>query len=279
MDSLNKQILYINLEKSESEAKTFSDLRSYIGGVGFGLKLLSIYKDEDPIIFSVGPLNGFFPFASKTSVVFQNEGSVEDIYFGGSLSFRLKFLGIDALVLSGISKNPVVINIDDVVSFMKMDEDIKLHGLPGKRSILSLESKGLFLDGYFQASERILEKKFVEKNVKSIILTGTKTFSIVNEERYRKIYKEILGRTNELSVKKGEYPSCSGCPMGCLNSGIGEIGGNVLVHCLVGCSFAEKIYSDVGTIFSCLNSLGYDYTHEDIENAPRLITETLTEFS
>ena len=279
MDSLNKQILYINLEKSESEAKTFSDLRSYIGGVGFGLKLLSIYKDEDPIIFSVGPLNGFFPFASKTSVVFQNEGSVEDIYFGGSLSFRLKFLGIDALVLSGISKNPVVINIDDVVSFMKMDEDIKLHGLPGKRSILSLESKGLFLDGYFQASERILEKKFVEKNVKSIILTGTKTFSIVNEERYRKIYKEILGRTNELSVKKGEYPSCSGCPMGCINSGIGEIGGNVLVHCLVGCSFAEKIYSDVGTIFSCLNSLGYDYTHEDIENAPRLITETLTEFS
>src|SRR3989338_1263196 len=279
MDSLNKQILYINLEKSESEAKTFSDLRSYIGGVGFGLKLLSIYKDEDPIIFSVGPLNGFFPFVSKTSVVFQNEGSVEDIYFGGSLSFRLKFLGIDALVLSGISKNPVVINIDDVVSFMKMDEDIKLHGLSGKRSILSLESKGLFLDGYFQASERILEKKFVEKNVKSIILTGTKTFSIVNEERYRKIYKEILGRTNELSVKKGEYPSCSGCPMGCLNSGIGEIGGNVLVHCLVGCSFAEKIYSDVGTIFSCLNVLGYDYTHEDIENAPRLITETLTEFS
>ena len=279
MDSLNRQILYINIEKNETEAKTFSELRSYIGGVGLGLKLLSIYKDEDPIIFSVGPLNGFFPFASKTSVVFQNEGSVEDIYFGGSLSFRLRFLGIDALVLSGISKNPVVINIDDVVSFMKMDEDIKLHGLPGKRSILSLESKGLFLDGYFQASERILEKKFVEKNVKSIILTGTKTFSIVNEERYRKIYKEILGRTNELSVKKGEYPSCSGCPMGCLNSGIGEIGGNVLVHCLVGCSFAEKIYSDVGTIFSCLNSLGYDYTHEDIENAPRLITETLTEFS
>ena len=279
MDSLNRQILYINIEKNETEAKTFSELRSYIGGVGLGLKLLSIYKDEDPIIFSVGPLNGFFPFASKTSVVFQNEGSVEDIYFGGSLSFRLKFLGIDALVLSGISKNPVVINIDDVVSFMKMDEDIKLHGLPGKRSILSLESKGLFLDGYFQASERILEKKFVEKNVKSIILTGTKTFSIVNEERYRKIYKEILGRTNELSVKKGEYPSCSGCPMGCLNSGIGEIGGNVLVHCLVGCSFAEKIYSDVGTIFSCLNSLGYDYTHEDIENASRLITETLTEFS
>ena len=279
MDSLNRQILYINIEKNETEAKTFSELRSYIGGVGLGLKLLSIYKDEDPIIFSVGPLNGFFPFASKTSVVFQNEGSVEDIYFGGSLSFRLRFLGIDALVLSGISKNPVVINIDDVVSFMKMDEDIKLHGLPGKRSILSLESKGLFLDGYFQASEKILEKKFVEKNVKSVIFTGIKTFPIVNEERYKQIYKEILSRANELSVIKGEYPSCSGCPMGCINSGIGEIGGNVLVHCLVGCSFAEKIYSDVGTIFSCLNSLGYDYTHEDIENAPRLITETLTEFS
>ncbi|OGC57257.1 hypothetical protein A3H26_03035 [candidate division WWE3 bacterium RIFCSPLOWO2_12_FULL_36_10] len=279
MDYLNKQILYINLEKNESEAKTFSELRNYIGGVGLGLKLLSIYKDEDPIIFSVGPLNGFFPFVSKTSVVFQNEGSVEDIYFGGSLSFRLKFLGIDAVVLSGISKNPTVINIDDAVSFMKMDEDIKLHGLPGKRSIVSLEAKGLFLDGYFQAPERILEQKFVEKNIKSIIFTGSKTFSVVNEEKYHQIYKEILSRVGEMSVQKRDKPSCSGCPVGCSSSGVGEIGGNVLVHCLVGCSFAEKIYSDVGTIFSCFNVLGYDYTHEDIENVPRLIAETLAEFS
>jgi len=279
MDSLNRQILYINLEKNESEAKTFSELRSYIGGVGLGLKLLSIYKNEDPIIFSVGPLNGFFPFASKTSVVFQNEGSVEDIYFGGSLSFRLKFLGVDAVILSGVSKNPTVINIDDTVSFMKMNEDIKFHGLPGKRSILSLEEKGLFLDGFFQPPERILEQKFVEKNIKSIIFTGSKTFPIINEERYQQIYTEILSRINEMSVQKGDSPSCSGCPMGCLNSGVGEIGGNILVHCLVGCSFAEKIYSDVGTVFSCLNVLGYDYTHEDIENAPRLIAEILAEFS
>ena len=41
--------------------------------------------------------------------------------------------------------------------------------------------------------------------------------------------------------------------------------------------FAQAIYSDVNTVFSCLNVLGYDYTHEDIENAPLYISQVLKE--
>ena len=72
-------------------------------------------------------------------------------------------------------------------------------------------------------------------------------------------------------IKENTFPSCSLCPMGCKKSNEGEIGGNVLLHSLVACEFAQNIYSDIGIVFSCLNVLGYDYTHEDIENLPKLI--------
>ena len=62
---------------------------------------------------------------------------------------------------------------------------------------------------------------------------------------------------------------------GMQKSKVGEIGGNVLLNSLVACQFADKIYTDIGVVFSCLNTLGYEYTHEDIENLPELIEETI----
>ena len=67
--------------------------------------------------------------------------------------------------------------------------------------------------------------------------------------------------------------------MGCEKSQRGEIGGNVLIHSLVSCAFATNIYSNIGVVFSCLNILGYDYTHEDIESLPTLIEQILRELS
>jgi hypothetical protein len=53
----------------------------------------------------------------------------------------------------------------------------------------------------------------------------------------------------------------------------------VLIHSLVACHYADKIYSDIGVVFSCLNVLGYDYTHEDLENLPKLIEDTIKNIS
>jgi aldehyde:ferredoxin oxidoreductase len=119
----------------------------------------------------------------------------------------------------------------------------------------------------------------IQKNIRGIVVTGTKTYELVDKERYEDLYMKILGRTEDLTVAKSNKPSCAGCPIGCEKSKYGEIGGNVLVHSLVGCAYAEKIYANIGVVFSCLNVLGYDYTHEDIEALPSLIKETLIELS
>ncbi|MFZ2664103.1 MAG: aldehyde ferredoxin oxidoreductase N-terminal domain-containing protein [Patescibacteria group bacterium] len=280
IDLLAKKVLTIDLNKKEAEVRSFADLNKYLGGVGLGLKLLEIYSDRNPIVLSIGPLNGFFPFASKTAVVLNDDGVIEDIYIGGSLSLRMRFAGIDAIAIFGRSDQPVVLDIcNTTVDFLGEETDVRTLGLPGKRSVISFENKKILLDGYFTTPESFLEKIFTEKNMKGMVITGTEIDKPLNFEEYEKLYNEILSKKGDLRVDMGTYPSCSNCPMGCGKSKVGEIGGNVLINSLVACQFADKIYTDIGIVFSCLNSLGYSYTHEDIENLPKLIEETIRKIS
>lgn len=276
MDTQSKKVLVINLTRSEYEIKAFTDINKYIGGISLGKKLYQMFQENDPLIFSVGPLNGFFPFVSKTSVVFKDEGVFKDMYFGGSLSFRLRFSGLDSIVIIGQAKNYTVLDIlDGETTFRQKDTDLGTLGLPGKRSVLAFDEKKFLLDEHFATADDSLEKKLNEKRVFGMVVTGTKIFTVDDVERYQDLYAHILGLTKDLSVTSGQNPSCSGCPMGCNKAKVGEIklDGNVLVHSLVACVYAEKIYSNIGIVFSCLNVLGYDYTHEDLENLPKLFQE------
>lgn len=275
-----KKVLFIDLNTHKFETKSLTELNPYIGGVGVGLKLLLDHIESDPLIFSIGPLNGAFPFASKTSVVFHNGGAPEDIYIGGSLSFRIKFCGLDSIVIHGKSKEPVILDIhDETVHFRPIQTNIESLGLPGKRSVIKPIVDKLILDQYFTAPEKFLETKVTKKNVRGIVITGTKAYDLYDKERYTEQFTKIISRTHDLSVSKSTNPSCSGCPMGCDKSKVGELGGNVLVHSLVACEYAASIYSNIGVVFSCLNVLGYDYTHEDIEALPSLIEKVLNELT
>ena len=280
IDTKAKKVLSIDLSRKQSEAKSFADLNTFIGGIGLGLKLHETYKEENPLIFSIGPLNGYFPFVSKTCVLVNNDGVIEDIYIGGGLSLRMRFAGIDALVIYGRSEEETVLEIQNSqVNFLPLQGEINDLGLPGKKSILTFENDKVILDGYFTTPEDFLEQNLKERKVRGIVITGTEIFKPENFLEYENIYNEVLSRSKEMSVERGNYPSCSNCPMGCGKSKVGEIGGNVLIHSLVGCQFADKIYTDIGIVFSCLNVLGYEYTHEDIENLPGLIEKTLKNLS
>lgn len=276
MDYLSKKVLIIDVAQRNYEFKSFTELTPYIGGVGIGLKLLTMFPEEDPVIFSVGPFNGFYPYASKTSIVVNADGVVEDFYIGGSMSLRIRYMGLDAIVIKNQSDEKILIDADaEKVVFRDVEEDVSILGLPGRRSVYRKEPSTFYLDEYFEAPENFLENALDKKNILGLVLTGTKTFQVKDRLRYEEIYRNILSRQGELTVEKSHNPSCSGCPMGCDFSKVGEIGGNVLIHSLVACQFAEKIYSDVGIVFSCLNALGYEYTHEDIETQPRLINDIL----
>ena len=111
MNFLNRKVLYVNLAKHSFEIKTYPDLHAYLGGLPLGLKLVDLNRDKSPLVFAVGPLNGLFPFVSKTCILeFDPAGSVgekdlDEFYLGGSLSSRIRFAGFDALVVVGKSSD------------------------------------------------------------------------------------------------------------------------------------------------------------------------------
>jgi hypothetical protein len=272
MNNNQKKVLIIDLAEKNFETKSFSDLNPYIGGVGMGLKLFQMYEDKDPVIFAIGPLNGMFPYASKTAVITQNDGNLEDSYLGGTLSSRMRFSGIDAIMLYGKSEEKVQLDIrEHAVFFKPKDTDPNTLGLPGKKSVLQINKNTTLLDDYFTTKENILGDILYKKNLELMVITATENLKVKNFDKYKAIYQKLLQRQGDMLVKAYRNPSCTGCPLGCRKSKEGEIGGNVLLHSLVACEFAENIYSDIGIVFSCLNVLGYDYTHEDIENLPKLI--------
>jgi hypothetical protein len=274
---LAKTVLLIDLDSSSYEVKSFTELNEYLGGFALGLKLFEFYRDKDPIIFSVGPLSGVFPFVSKTSIVLENEGNIEDIYLGGSFSSRMASSGVDSIVILGKSYSPILLDIfNDKVSFITENvHETHSLGLPGKRSVIRINGTEDLHENYFTTANNLLGKVFFEKNIPGLVLTGSHSFEIPDLESYSTLYSEILSRSTELEETFGSNPSCSGCPLGCLRSKVGEMGGNILAHCLVSCEFAKPIYSDVNIVFSCLNVLGYDYTHEDLEKIPVMVNNLL----
>jgi len=183
--------------------------------------------------------------------------------------------------------------LDEKVSFHDPSIEINNLGLPGKRAVMTwsffdkknsqtitseLQEKKFMLDSYYFTPEKFLDRKLLSKNIKGLVITGTKTFKLKNKPAYEKMFQHLMNKIREVQIPQGSYPSCSGCPIGCIASRQGELGGNVLIHSLVSCGYAESIYSDIGIVFSCLNSLGYDYTHEDIELVPRIIDDILKNF-
>jgi aldehyde:ferredoxin oxidoreductase len=278
MNLQTKKILYIDLSRGTSDVKFHEDYGKYIGGVGLGMKILASLEDKDPIIIATGPLNGFFPFVSKTAIVTRAGVEPRQYFFGGSLSIRVRFTGLDAIVLLGESPEGKVLDImDENVTFQDADTKTGTLGLPGKRSTISISDSKVKVDDYFETETSGLAAIFNKKGIKNIVITGTKTIDLKNKEKYKELYSQLLSRQDELETEKNGNPSCAGCPAGCAKSKIGESEGDLLVHSLVACKYAEPIYKDINTVFSCFNVLGYSYTHEDLENFPGLVYDLLEE--
>jgi aldehyde:ferredoxin oxidoreductase len=125
MGGYMNRILKIDLSKEKiGEEKPNKDWAiKYIGGRGWGArKIWESGIDVDPlgpdnlIFFASGPLTGLFvPSAGKMTIVSISPATriYADSSVGGAFGAELKQAGYDAIALSGVSKKPVYIMIDD----------------------------------------------------------------------------------------------------------------------------------------------------------------------
>ncbi len=126
MDGYAGNMVYVDLTSGTTAVKpTPPELKkSYIGGRGFGIRLLTDMVDPmiDPLsdknilVFAAGPLTGTgIPLGSRyeVSAVSPLTGTVMSGNSGGVFGWKMKKAGFDAVVITGKAEKPVYLYLDD----------------------------------------------------------------------------------------------------------------------------------------------------------------------
>ena len=146
-DAYANKLLMIDLTCESVDIIPLSEdlKKNYIGGKGFGAKLLfdMLTPGTDPLgpenllMFMTGPLTGTMAPAMRGCVVTKSPltGIFLDSYFGGSFSGEIKYAGYDGIIIKGAARKPVYIWIDD--------DRVEIRGAKGIWGKDALESNRL----------------------------------------------------------------------------------------------------------------------------------------
>ncbi|RQW80961.1 MAG: aldehyde:ferredoxin oxidoreductase [Methanothrix sp.] len=227
-----RKVLYIDLSKGESWIVERQDLfEEWMGGTGVGIRLLQEecptgtdpLSPQSPIIFSIGPLNGIFPVATKTVATFKSPltGELGESYAGGRLSLALRFAGHEAVVIRGKAERPVYISINN--GDVKIKDATSIWGIDaqttgvilrdretgvGRRSIIRIGPAGenlvryacVVVDTYRHFGRLGLGAVFGSKRLKALVISGTETVEVPDPKRYREVYNRLYATTVKTDV-------------------------------------------------------------------------------
>ncbi len=272
------KILRINLtEKSVKEEPIDQDVwKKYLGGRGYGSWILyhevgtnvGALDPQNLLIFATGPLTGTtaatpgrFSVSTKSPLT----GTVMDANSGGKWGVYFKKCGYDALIVTGKSEAPVYVTIFD--DQIKIKDAAHLWGKDVHQTTDLLdeaEGKGIsimcigpagenqvLISAIMNDKDRALARGGVgavmgSKNLKAIVVKGTKKIEIADSERM----KFVTYETNKL-VR--QHPITS--------KGLPEFGTSVLVN----------IMNEAG-IFPARN-----YQNSQFEGAEKISGESITD--
>ncbi len=202
--------------------------RRYVGGRGYSIKILwdevppgaNPLGPENRLVLSIGPLTGI-PGPSTGKLVVAAKSPLTYGYGDGNVGTRaavmLKRAGYDAIIISGISKKPVYIYIEDGKTEILDAEDLwgldtfrtekvlaKRHG--ADTGILSIGPAGENKVKYATVMSQEgrsggrtgMGAVMGSKRLKAIVIRGTREASIANPEEYRKVaseaYRDVRSR-------------------------------------------------------------------------------------
>lgn len=227
-----RKVLYIDLSRGESWQEERQDLfEEWMGGTGVGIRLLMEECPEGtdplspaaPIIFSIGPLNGMFPVATKAVATFKSPltGELGESYAGGRLHLAMRFAGHEAIVIRGRAEGPSYISISD--GQVKIKDATSIWGVEaqttgmilreretgvGRRSIIRIgpageaqvRYAGVVVDTYRHFGRLGLGAVFGSKNLKALVISGTESAEIPDARRYREVYNRLYAKTVQTDV-------------------------------------------------------------------------------
>jgi aldehyde:ferredoxin oxidoreductase len=229
------RILYIDLNRLQSRVEDRPELfESGLGGTGVGIQLLAEHcppgadplGPDNPIIFAVGPLVGYFPVASKTAALFKSPhtGNLGESHAGGRSAVAIRMAGYGAIVIQGKSKIPVYISIEnnqihfrDASALWGMHSSYTIGSVlrsrepgSGLRTIMRIGRAGerqvsyacVTTETYRHFGRLGLGAVFGSKNLKAVIVGGKRSLTVQDRVGYRAAYDEIFKEVTETPLMK-----------------------------------------------------------------------------
>lgn len=233
-DTLSR-VLYIDLSKKKYIVKDRKDLfEKYLGGTGVATELLleecpegiDPFAPESPIIFTVGPLTGAFPLASKTCAMFKSPhtGDLGESHAGGRSAIAIRMAGYGAIVIKGKSELPIYLSISNGKVLFKnattlwgmKDGSIaarvmrQTEGGEGLRAIFRIGMAGenmstfanVTTETYRHFGRMGLGAIFGSKMLKGIVISGKQMIEVTNKKEYRQLYDKIYNMATESPLMK-----------------------------------------------------------------------------
>jgi len=225
------RVLTVDLGAGRGNVVLMEGRDAVCGGSGLAALLFNKYghpdkpwdDPEQPLIFAIGPLTGYFPLMSKTVCAFKSpyHGQYAESHGGGRSALSLRFADLDALVILGRAVKPSCIAVGsrhlevkdvsylwgkDVFETGKM-----LRGLfkgSGHRSIMRIgpaaENGSAFAcincDTYRHFGRLGGGTVMASKNVKGIVVNGDASFSLPDSSDYGKIYQDVYARLTDTDM-------------------------------------------------------------------------------
>lgn len=239
MFGYNGTVLRVNLTENtiKKEALNLELAKKYIGARGLGVKTLIDEVDpkvdplspENKFIIAGGPLTGApVPTSGRFMVVTKAPltGTIGISNSGGKWGAEMKFAGYDMIIVEGKAEKPVYINIvDDVVEIkdaadiwgtLTLDVTEKLKEKEGAKSkVLCIGPAGEKLSlmaSVMNDVDRTAGRGGVgavmgSKNLKAIVVKGTKKVALYDEERTKTTSSEKTSILLKDPVAGGGLPT------------------------------------------------------------------------
>jgi len=230
----NFRILLVDLAIGRGNVVTLEGRDTFVGGSGLAALLYSKYghperpwNDPDqPLIFAIGPLTGYFPLMSKTVCAFKSpyHDQYAESHAGGRSALALRFADLDALVVVGMAATPSCIAVGsrdlvikelpfvwgkDVFETGKMLRKLVKRG-GGHRTMLRIGPAGesgsamacINADTYRHFGRLGGGAVMGIKNLKAIVIEGDASFSLPESKEYPKVFQEAYTKLTGKDMMK-----------------------------------------------------------------------------
>jgi aldehyde:ferredoxin oxidoreductase len=225
------RVLKVDLSTGRGQIEEIDGRDTCAGGSGLAALLFGRmgffdrgWEDpQQPLIFAIGPLTGYFPLMSKTVCAFKSpyHDQYAESHGGGRSALALRFADLDALVITGKARRPscVVVGsrtleVKDVhylwgKSVQRTGQMLRrMVGGSGHRSILRIGPAGenrsamacINVDTYRHFGRLGGGAVMGAKNLKAIVITGDGSFDLPAGKEYAPLFQHIYRQVTTTSM-------------------------------------------------------------------------------